>query len=904
MGNWHTMDQETALRILRASRDSDKVKNSKEKNRSFFSAFIFGKEKKNNDIFRLPSANPRDCILSAVSDATLPVFILAVVIFAFIGDLAEALAALLAIMFIIVWASLLTYKSRARLCSMTEHLIPLSHVYEGRKIKRRRADTLSPGDIITLKTGDIVPADARLLSSENFSVFETEINKKNADKGLKKISKDAEYIYTSDEVTQSYQNMIYAGSTVASGNAMAVITEVGAQTRFYVTNSGVSLAKEVLLPTEWNKFRKFARIFSLSVLIAVIPSVFVWLIANGVNSENNVGFLTASLLFISLAATSMSELSISPSAVIISETVGKLHKNTDTKIILPDSIERIADADTVLILNKSLVCDFDKKVRYIFSAGKSCNAEKNHDNIPDWILKKIYDIGSAVDQNSYNDGSSLFEDLEIISDYSSCRISGFNNDKQSNIRYSVHSDQPFNGALTVVKKESSKDSASTELLTVGTSAEIIDLCEKYRISSDQTVPMTEEITEKIFSIIEKYKNKNLQSYIFVSAEDTSEGYVLDGIVGIGIAFPKENRENCAVLNSIGVNTVFVIPERNENAVTIAKNCGIAVTPEEVSFYDHVRRDDGTVNFYKITNSRVLVGFGKDGTAEIIKSMTEKGKRIVSVIRDASYLNLLKDNTVIASVDGSTFDSVGIHCAVKLPQARSTDEKSGLGSVRELIVSSRALVRKLRAFSDYLLFSAVMRICTVVFPLICGMKYNVPGLLTIVSTGFIGDIIALSVISKDAVRPDSTMSHTGITTDPSRWLHILGLCVSGVLSGLSIQTVPQLFINGAVLDQEALRWCIFCSVCFTEMAVLGTFILSLHRNGYFSRFNSVYFVSCCLILGVVIGGSLLSTKIDLPFEALKKSDGIEFSWLIASIPAVLSSFYVLFSEFITTKYQNK
>lgn len=84
---------------------------------------------------------------------------------------------------------------------------------------------LVPGDVIVLVPGTLVPADARLVTSQDLSVNEAAITGE-----AMPVHKNAEAICDSETGLNDRVNMVYRGTAVTGGNAVAIITATGSQT--------------------------------------------------------------------------------------------------------------------------------------------------------------------------------------------------------------------------------------------------------------------------------------------------------------------------------------------------------------------------------------------------------------------------------------------------------------------------------------------------------------------------------------------------------------------------------------------------------------------------------------------------------------------------------------------------
>ncbi len=93
--------------------------------------------------------------------------------------------------------------------------------YEYREI---RAETLLPGDLIEVRSNEVVPADARLIDQRDLEVDESSLTGES-------LSVDKRIEATPGADLAERRCMLYAGSTVIAGTAVALVTAVGADTQ-------------------------------------------------------------------------------------------------------------------------------------------------------------------------------------------------------------------------------------------------------------------------------------------------------------------------------------------------------------------------------------------------------------------------------------------------------------------------------------------------------------------------------------------------------------------------------------------------------------------------------------------------------------------------------------------------
>ncbi|MGH7348910.1 MAG: HAD-IC family P-type ATPase, partial [Candidatus Rokuibacteriota bacterium] len=87
------------------------------------------------------------------------------------------------------------------------------------------AHSVVPGDLLALKAGHDVPADARVVEAEGLTVDEAALTGESMP-----VAKQAGAVFPSNGALAERANMVYAGTGVTEGSATAVVTATGRQT--------------------------------------------------------------------------------------------------------------------------------------------------------------------------------------------------------------------------------------------------------------------------------------------------------------------------------------------------------------------------------------------------------------------------------------------------------------------------------------------------------------------------------------------------------------------------------------------------------------------------------------------------------------------------------------------------
>ena len=174
-------------------------------------------------------------LMEEISDSIMEPMILillgAAVISAFVGEVHDAIGILGAVLIGISIGAITEGKSKKAaqaLSKLTENIGV--KVLRNGKIKQISKADLVPGDIVYLESGDMIPADGRLIQSVNLKIREDMLTGESAD-----VSKDAdkivqmEIIYGKTEIIEQDTipakqiNMVFGGTLVAYGKGVMVV---------------------------------------------------------------------------------------------------------------------------------------------------------------------------------------------------------------------------------------------------------------------------------------------------------------------------------------------------------------------------------------------------------------------------------------------------------------------------------------------------------------------------------------------------------------------------------------------------------------------------------------------------------------------------------------------------------
>ncbi|MDU0894361.1 MAG: HAD-IC family P-type ATPase, partial [Anaerococcus sp.] len=177
---------------------------------------------------KIESSNKRsllDKLKDQILDPMVILLIAASIVSAFTGDKIEAI---IIIAIVIINAIMSIYQegqAEDSVAALQKMSSPEATVLRDGKRTKVKAEELVPGDIVILETGDIIPADMRLLDSRNLQIDESSLTGESV-----AVEKDAEAQYDKEVGIGDRNNSAFSSSIVTYGHGEGVITTTGHDT--------------------------------------------------------------------------------------------------------------------------------------------------------------------------------------------------------------------------------------------------------------------------------------------------------------------------------------------------------------------------------------------------------------------------------------------------------------------------------------------------------------------------------------------------------------------------------------------------------------------------------------------------------------------------------------------------
>ncbi|MFN6038800.1 MAG: cation-translocating P-type ATPase, partial [Bacteroidota bacterium] len=520
---------------------------------------IFGKniipEKKQNNLYKI--------ILFQLLNSTTILLLVSIIISYSIGEWINGHAVLAVLIINMLIGVFMEYKADRSIRALKKLLQPKARVIRDGINQEINSIDIVPGDIIQVEAGDIIPADARIINSNELHVNES---------GLTGESMPVRKNNTldSDHKTNYFKNIfLYKSTAVVNGKATAIVISTGIQTEIG------KVAKSIgSIITESSPLDKKIRVFTKKIIRITLLLIFI-IAVFGVLRKKEIYELFETA--VSLAVASIPE--GLPVAATLTLSYGMLRLAKHNVIVNKLSAVETLGNTTVICTDKTGTLTENKiAVAKIISSSENINSsEKFKNSIEIDIIMKI-----SVLCNNSNLNISNKKNIEI-GDPLDLAILKFSNDinfNYSEIKTSFPriSEIPFSSENKLMITEH-KAGSSFLICIKGAFENVIRYCNKI-----QHKGATNEFSKSDYDLWTTNEKKLAQEGLRVLAvayknSDHSEinsrtGFIFLGLMGFADPPVKEIEREIRICKEAGIRVVMISGDHPETTKYIGKKIGI------------------------------------------------------------------------------------------------------------------------------------------------------------------------------------------------------------------------------------------------------------------------------------------------------------------------------------------
>lgn len=506
-------------------------------------------------------------------------------------------------------------KAENALEALKNKTLPFAKVYRNGTLVKVKISEVVSGDIVSLKSGDYIPADIRIISCNNFKCDESSLTGESHE-----IEKNSKLIKSANAPISSQQNMCFSGTTVKSGKALGIVVATGKNSELGKIAKELSNQKKEKTPLEKNidKIGKFITFLVLGIVLIVF---LVQVLLN-----KNISILQALLTSVALAVAAIPESLPAVITIIMALGVQKL-ANQNAIVKKLSAVETLGCCNVICTDKTGTLTENKMFAKHIFSSLDLQTAEEFNLNENPMFL----DLCSVC--NSINNDANLGGDAteRAIVSYLSHKKIDHAKIKQS---YKIISENEFNSTRKLMSMHV-KNKDNEFLMAKGAIDYLLPKCTEVLINGKQQ-PLTESLRFKIMRANEETceKGERVIALAFKKTLGNSDENNLVFVGFIGIIDPPRKEVFGAIKQNkkAGIKTIMITGDHPSTAFAIAKTLGISKNKTEVltgndldnlSESDLAKIIDNYTVFARVTPAHKL---------KIVKAL-KKNKKIVAMTGD-------------------------------------------------------------------------------------------------------------------------------------------------------------------------------------------------------------------------------------------------------------------------------
>jgi Ca2+-transporting ATPase len=225
-----------------------------------------------NELQALERASPWRSLAAQFKNVLVVILLVATLISGLLGHGLEAMVIAAIVFFAVLLGFVQEYRAERALDALREMAAPAGHVLRDGKEAVVPAREVVPGDIVLLRPGDRVPADARLTEAVNLAVDEAALTGESA-----AVAKSSDRLDSASPGLGDRLNMVYAGTVVTYGRGQAVVTATGMSTEFGRITKLVQTVDAGRTPLQENLDRLGATLGKAAlVVVALVVGLGLW----------------------------------------------------------------------------------------------------------------------------------------------------------------------------------------------------------------------------------------------------------------------------------------------------------------------------------------------------------------------------------------------------------------------------------------------------------------------------------------------------------------------------------------------------------------------------------------------------------------------------------------------------
>ncbi len=651
------------------------------------------------------------------------ILLISTVITVFMGDYIEAITIGVIVFLNGIMGFIEEIKTEKTLEALKKMASPTAKVYRDGILKNILSEDLTLGDVILIETGDKVTADAVILKAERLSLDESVLTGESAS-----VEKEECDIHDNDNSLHKL-NVVYMGTTVLSGHALARVIAVGMQTQMGKIAEMIDEIKEEETPLQ-KRLNELGKIIAIGCLIICI----IVSLTGFLRGEKIIDML---LTGVSLAVAAVPEGLPAIVTISLALAVGRMVKQKSL-IRKLHAVETLGCADVICSDKTGTLTENKMTVQKLFLSGEEINlTEKgefyvkekrvNIKNIKEGrkFLEVCVLCNNAIIKTEERKG--FFGEEKNLMMGAPTEIALLMMAKKAGVDKKCLSDEyekiqenPFDSRRKMMSVLIKDRQENNFIMVKGAYDVLIEKCtgilenNNFSLFNDSDKKRIEEKASEFARsglrvLAMAYKDYNDTSF----SEKSEQGLVFLGLVAMMDPPRKEAKKAVKICKKAGIKTVMITGDHKETACAIAKEIGIFHDGDKVMSGKELDNISDEELKKQIENITVFARVSPHHKLKIVRVFKRRG-HIVAMTGDG-----VNDAPAIKEADiGVSMGISGTDVTKEASDVILLDDN--FATLVTAVEEGRTIYANIRKFIRYLLSCNIGEVLTMFLGMLMGM----------------------------------------------------------------------------------------------------------------------------------------------------------------------------------------
>jgi len=214
--NWHLLTVDKSLEALQTGHDTGLTQTESESRLEQYGR---------NELVEKGGRTSLAILWEQLTATMVLILVAAAVVAGLLGDWKNTIAIAAIVILYAILGFIQEYRAEQAIAALKKLSVPNVRVLRDNSLKEISAHNLVPGDIIQLETGNVLPADVRLLEAVNLRIQEAALTGES-----EPVEKQINALSGDDLPLGDRRNMGYTGTIITQGRGLALVVATGMQT--------------------------------------------------------------------------------------------------------------------------------------------------------------------------------------------------------------------------------------------------------------------------------------------------------------------------------------------------------------------------------------------------------------------------------------------------------------------------------------------------------------------------------------------------------------------------------------------------------------------------------------------------------------------------------------------------